>query len=243
MKLLFLALAGLKFGKVALTAGSMALSLVVYAQIWGMTFAAGFVGLLFAHEMGHVLAARVRGLEVSAPAFIPFMGAFITMKQAPDDAETEAYVAYGGPFIGTLACFAVYFWARAYESDAGLAIAYSGFFLNLFNLVPVSPLDGGRITAVLGPRIWLLGAPLLLAAMLYRPSPMLLIIALIASPHLLAAWRYDPAAPENVAYYGRIPATTKFEYTALYLGLVVLLSLMVFNLHAMLAGVHGGAVD
>lgn len=240
VKLLFLALAGLKMGKIGLTAGSMALSLVVYAQIWGWVFAAGFVGLLFAHEMGHVMAARVRGLPVSAPAFIPFMGAFITMKAAPDDAETEAYVAYGGPFVGTLACFAVYFWARAEDSMVGLAIAYSGFFLNLFNLLPVSPLDGGRITAVLGPRIWLLGAPVMVAALLYRPSPMFLIIAVIALPQLLQAWRYDPAAPENQAYYGRIPAATKLEYTLLYLGLVVLLALMTFNLHQMLAGVHGG---
>ena len=241
LKLVFLLFAGLKLGKVALTAGSMALSLVVYASIWGWAFAAGFVGLLFVHEMGHVLAARVRGLDVSAPAFIPFMGAFITMKQAPDDAETEAYVAYGGPFVGTLACFAVYFWARANGSGAGLAIAYSGFFLNLFNLLPVSPLDGGRITAVLGPRIWLLGAPIMLLALLYQPSPMLVVIIVLALPQLLAAWRYDPALPQNQAYYGRIPAATKLEYTLLYLGLVVLLGLMTFNLHTMLAGVHGGA--
>ena len=79
--------------------------------------------------------------------------------------------------------------------------------------------------------------------MLYRPSPMLLVIAIIAFPQLLAAWRYDPSLPENQAYYGRIPPGTKFEYTALYLGLVVLLSLMVYNLHAMRAGVHGGEVD
>lgn len=240
MKLLFLLFAGLKLGKVAVTAGSMALSLLVYASIWGWVFAAGFVGLLFAHEMGHVMAARVRGLPVSAPAFIPFMGAFITMRAAPEDAETEAYVAYGGPFIGTLACFAVYFWARSEGSMAGLAIAYSGFFLNLFNLLPVSPLDGGRITAVLGPRIWLLGAPLMLAALLYQPSPMLVVIVIIALPHLLQAWRYDPSLPENQAYYGRIPAETKLEYAALYLGLVVLLGLMTYNVHAMLAGVHGG---
>ena len=123
---------------------------------------------------------------------------------------------------------------------AGLAIAYSGFFLNLFNLLPVSPLDGGRITAVLGPRIWLLGAPLMLAALLYQPSPMLVVIVVIALPHLLQAWRYDPSLPENQAYYGRIPAETKLEYAALYLGLVVLLGLMTYNVHAMLAGVHGG---
>ncbi len=238
MNLLLLGLAGLKLGKITLTAGSMLLSLAVYAGLWGWQFAAGFVGLLFVHEMGHVLAARVRGLEVSAPAFIPFMGAFITMKQRPD--EAEAYVAYGGPFLGTLACFAVYFWARAEDSMLGLAVSYSGFFLNLFNLLPVSPLDGGRITGVLGPRIWLLGAPVMLAALLYQPSPMLVVIAVLAFPQLLAAWRYDPALPENQAYYGRIAAETKLEYTVLYLALLVLLAIMTYQVHELLAGVHGG---
>ncbi len=238
MKLLFLALAGLKLGKVTLTVGSMVLSLWVYAQIWGWPFAAGFIALLFAHEMGHVLAARMRGLEVSAPAFIPFMGAFITMKQRPEDAEAEAYVAYGGPFIGTLACFAVFFWARSEDSTLGLAVAYAGFFLNLFNLLPISPLDGGRITGVLGPRIWLLGAPAMLALLLYQPSPMLIVVAVLAFPQLLAAWRYDPSLPENQAYYGQIPAATKFEYTVLYLGLLALLAIMTHRVHDMLAGVH-----
>ncbi len=241
IKLIFLLLAGLKFGKIGLTAGSMLLSIAVYATIWGWRFAAGFVGLLFAHEMGHVMAARARGLPVSAPAFIPFMGAFITMRQRPPDAETEAYVAYGGPFIGTLACFAVYYWAQETQNTLGLAISYSGFFLNLFNLLPVSPLDGGRITAVLGPRIWLVGAPLLLAAMLYMPSPMLFVIAIIAFPQLLAAWRYDPNAPANRDYYGRVPAAAKLEYTVLYLALVVLLALMTYHVHDLLRGVHRGA--
>lgn len=240
MKLLILALAGLKLGKVTLTAGSMLLSLVVYATIWGWRFAAGFILLLFVHEMGHVIAARIRGLDVSAPAFIPFFGAFITLKEQPADAETEAYVAYGGPFLGTLAAFAVYFAARQADSNLLLAVSYSGFFLNLFNLLPISPLDGGRITAVLGPRIWFLGVPALGAALLYHPSPMLVVVAIMALPQLLAAWRYDPTLPENAAYYGSIPAGTKFEYTVLYIGLVVLLALMSYSVHDMLAGVHGG---
>ena len=241
MKLLFLALASLKFGKITLTAGSMLLSLAVYAGLWGWRFAAGFVGLLFVHEMGHVLAAQRRGLAVSAPAFIPFMGAFITMKDRPEDAETEAYVAYGGPFLGTLASFAVYYWARSTDDTLLLAVSYSGFFLNLFNLLPISPLDGGRITAVLGPRIWLVGAPVAVTAMLYQPSPMLIVIAVLAFPHLLAAWRHDPSSPEAQAYYGRVSPVTRFEYVVLYLGLVVLLALMSYNVHDMLRHVHGGA--
>ena len=172
----------------------MVLSVGIYAAIWGWRFAAGFVGLLFIHEMGHYLAARQRGLPVRLPALIPFVGAYTSMPGLPPNVETEAYVAFAGPFVGTLAAFGVYFWSQHTGSALLLAIAYSGFLLNLFNLLPLSPLDGGRITAVLSPRIWLIGVPMLLALMLYRPSPMLLIIALLAFPQVMRAWRYDPTS-------------------------------------------------
>ncbi len=239
MKLLLLALAGAKFGKLLTTGGTMLLSLAVYATIWGWRYAAGFIALLFAHELGHVIAARQRGLPVSAPAFIPFMGAFITMRGQPENVETEAHVAIGGPLLGTIAAFGMYFWAREEDSQLLLAIAYAGFFLNLFNLLPISPLDGGRITAVLGPRIWFLGVPILLGLMLWRPSPVLIVVALMAAPQVMKAWRHDPAAPENVAYYG-IPAQAKLEYMALYLGLAALLALMTEGVHEMLRPTHAG---
>jgi Zn-dependent protease len=182
MKALFLLLfSGLKWGKLAASGGSMLLSLVVYATIWGWRYAAGFIALLFAHEMGHYVAARQRGLDVGAPAFIPFVGAWIALKDQPVDVETEAYVALAGPVVGTIAALAVYLWARSEDSGLLLAIAYSGLFLNLFNLLPISPLDGGRVTAALSPRIWFLGVPILLALMFYRPSPMLVIVAILAA--------------------------------------------------------------
>lgn len=236
--LLLLLLGGLKWGKLATTGGTMLLSLAIYATIWGWRYAAGFIALLFAHEMGHYIAARQRGLDVGAPAFIPFMGAMIALKEHPADVETEAYVAIAGPVVGTGAALAVYLWARSENSGLLLAIAYSGLFLNLFNLLPISPLDGGRVTAVLGPRIWFLGAPMLLALMLYSPSPMLLIVALLAFPQLVRAWRYDPTAPGNIAYYG-VPLQTKLEYGAAYLGLAALLAVMTYDVHEMLGWIAG----
>lgn len=234
MKTLFLLLfSGLKWGKLAASGGSMLLSLAVYATIWGWRYAAGFIALLFAHEMGHYVAARQRGLDVGAPAFIPFVGAWIALKDKPVDVETEAYVALAGPVVGTGAALAVYLWARSEDSGLLLAISYAGLFLNLFNLLPISPLDGGRVTAVLTPRIWLLGAPMLVALMLYRPSPMLLIVAILAVPQLISAWRYDPRAPENVAYYG-VPLQTKLEYGGAYLALAALLAVMTYDVHEML---------
>lgn len=110
-----------------------------------------------------------------------------------------------------------------------------GLFLNLFNLLPVSPLDGGRITAVISPRIWLIGAPIMLALMLYRPSPVLFIVAILALPQLMAAWRHDPNAP---APYYDTPLKTRIEYGIYYLALVGLLGVMTYEVHEMLGGVQ-----
>jgi Zn-dependent protease len=233
MKLLLLLLSGLKWGKLATTGGTMLLSLAVYATIWGWPYAAGFIALMFAHEMGHYVAARQCGLNVGAPAFIPFVGAWINLKEQPRDVRTEAYVAVAGPLVGTVSAVAVYLWSRWTGSTLLLAIAYAGLFLNLFNLLPVSPLDGGRITAIISPRVWLIGAPVMLAMLLYRPSPVLAIIAIIAFPQLIKAWKYDPKAPENLAYYG-VPLQAKLEYGGLYLALMAYLGVMTFEVHEML---------
>jgi Zn-dependent protease len=230
MKLLVVLLASAKFGKLALSVGSMLLTIWVYATIYGLPFAAGFVAMIFVHEMGHYMAARQRGLDVGLPAFIPFVGAWINLREQPHNSETEAYIAFAGPFVGSLAAFAAYFWALHIASDVWLAVAYSRFMINLFNLIPISPLDGGRITQVLSPRIWLLGAPLLVALFFYIPSPMLILIFILAIPNLIAAWRYDPNAPEARAYRS-IPTATRVEYAVMYLGLAALLALMVHNVH------------
>ncbi len=168
MKLIFLLLSTLKWGKIATTGGTMLLSLALYATIWGWRYAAGVVVLLFVHEMGHFIAARQCGLNVGAPTFIPFLGAWIELKDHPLDVRTEAYIAVAGPLVGTVGAIAFYLWGRWTGESLLLAISYAGLFLNLFNLLPISPLDGGRITAILSPRVWLLGAPLLLAMMIYR---------------------------------------------------------------------------
>lgn len=233
MKLLLLLFTTLKLGKVLLTAGSMLLSIGVYAMIWGWQYAVGFVLLIFVHEMGHYLAARHKGLDVGAPMFIPFVGAWINLKQVPHDAEVEAYVGLAGPAAGTAGALACYFWARQTGDNLYYALAYAGCFINLFNLIPVSPFDGGRITAVLTPRIWFLGAPVLVGLFFYQPSPILILVAILALPNLKKAWRYDPRAPENAAYYG-VSAEAKLFYACFYVGLTAYLALLSHSLHTLL---------
>jgi Zn-dependent protease len=233
LKLLLLLLSGAKLGKLFTTGGTMLISVVVYAFIFGWKYALGFVLLLFVHEMGHYIAARQRGLDVGAPTFIPFVGAWINLKDLPHDAETEAYVGLGGPLLGSVGALAVYFAARESGATWLLAVAYSGFFLNLFNLIPLSPFDGGRITAVLSPRIWLVGVPILGALFWWRPSPMLLLMALLAAPQVWKALKYRADSEEAKTYYA-VPTAKKWEYALMYMGLAGFLAVMAHDTHEML---------
>jgi Zn-dependent protease len=234
-KLLLLLFSAGKFSKLLLTGGSMLVSVVAYAFILGWPYAVGFVALIFVHEMGHYLAARQRGLHVGAPTFIPFVGAWIELKDQPLDVETEAWVGFAGPLLGSLAALACYFAARSYDSNLLLALAYAGFFLNLFNLIPLSPFDGGRITAVLSPRVWLLGVPVLVGLFFWRPSPLLILMALLAAPQVMKAWKYDASDPANQRYYG-VSAETRMTYALYYLGLLAFLAVMAHDTHEMWRG-------
>jgi len=232
-KLLAALLAAGKLGKVLTTGGTMLLSMVVYSWVFGWKYAAGFVLLIFVHEMGHYVAARRRGLPVGAPTFIPFVGAWISMKEMPRDVETEAYVGFAGPLAGTAAAMACYFLARETDSRLLLALAYSGCMLNLFNLIPISPLDGGRITAIISPKVWLAGVPLLAGLFFLKPSPMLILIALLAWPQLKAAFTgQDGQAP---GYYAA-SLDARINYAVMYLGLAAFLAIMSYEIHAMLGG-------
>lgn len=230
MKAILLLFTALKLGKILLSVGSMLLTIWVYAAIYGLPFAAGFVAMILIHEMGHYLAAKQRGLDVGLPTFIPFVGAWINIKEQFHNAETEAYIAYAGPFVGTLAAFAAYFYGRQTGSGLWMALAYSGFMINLFNLIPISPLDGGRITQVVSPRIWFIGAPMLVALFFYMPSPLLIMIVLLSIPSLVAAWKYDPNTSEALAYRD-VPAGVRAEYAILYLGLAAILAMMAHTVH------------
>lgn len=232
-KLLLLLLSGAKLGKLLTTGGTMLLSVAVYAMVFGWRYAVGLVALIFVHEAGHYLAAKQRGLDVGAPTFIPFIGAWIELKDLPHDAETEAYVGLGGPLLGTVGAIACWLVAQAYQAPWLLAVAYAGFFLNLFNMIPLSPFDGGRITAVLGPRIWLAGVPVLAALFVWRPSPMLVLVALLAAPQVWKAIKFRRDSTEAQTYYAVSPRV-KLEYGAYYLVLLAFLALMTFELHEQL---------
>ena len=237
IKALLALLAAGKLGKVLLTGGTMLISVFAYALIYGWWYAVGFVLLIFVHEMGHFLAARQRGLDVGAPTFIPFVGAWIELKDLPHDVETEAWIGLAGPLLGTIGALACYYAWRVTDAPLMLALAYAGFFINLFNLIPISPFDGGRITAILSPRVWLLGVPILIALFFWHPSPILILMAVLAAPQVWKAIKFDSNAPENQAYYSVTPAK-RLEYAVYYLGLAGFLALISYDVHELLEQMH-----
>ena len=118
----------------------------------------GLVALLFIHEMGHAVVMKLKGIPVGAMIFIPMMGAAVVMRQMPQNARDEAEVGIAGPIAGTIASsFCLFMGMLPGASLIWAALAYFGFFLNLFNLVPIVPFDGGRVLAAIDRRVWWLG--------------------------------------------------------------------------------------
>jgi Zn-dependent protease len=219
-KLKFVFVAIFKF-KLFTVAGSMLVSIAAYTLLWGWQFAVGFVVLLLVHELGHVAEARHQGLPASAPLFIPFLGAMIALKQLPDDAWKEARVALAGPIVGSFGAAVCWGIGAALDSDLLVALAFTGFFLNLFNLLPIVPLDGGRAVAALHPAIWGLGLLGLVGLVIIAPNPILIVILVIGGLELWRRWQ-ERRLPGAAAYY-RIPVWQRAVVGVTYLGLIAVL--------------------
>jgi Zn-dependent protease len=128
---------------------SMAIAVGVYTTIWGWWFALGLVISIYVHEMGHVVWLRRYGIAASAPMFIPGLGAFVRLKQHPATVGEDARVGLAGPVWGTVAAIAALALGLLLRRPILLAIASVGAWINLFNLLPVWQLDGGRGFAAL----------------------------------------------------------------------------------------------
>jgi Zn-dependent protease len=135
----------LKFGVGALKFGSIFIAVGGYALIWGWSFAVGFVLLILVHELGHFLEARRQGLRPALPVFIPFLGAYVSIRDAKIGPWRHALISLAGPVAGGIGAALVWLAADVVDSNLLRALAYTGFLLNLFNLIPVGILDGGQI--------------------------------------------------------------------------------------------------
>jgi len=184
LKGLLVLLKALPAGKLLLTTGSMIAMVALEAVRGGWAFGVGFVLLILIHELGHGYAMKRHGVAAGWPIFIPFFGAMIAMKEAPKDRHIEAEIAYGGPYAGTLASLIVAALALYFHSRLMLVLAYTGFFLNLFNLTPLSPLDGGRVAQAFSKRAWIIGLLLMGGLLIFTGTPQLLLIVVMALPRV-----------------------------------------------------------
>jgi Zn-dependent protease len=215
--------------KVFTTSASMLVSVAAYSLIWGWRFAVGFVLLIFVHEMGHVLQLRREGITASAPMFIPFFGAVIWAKSLGDNALAEARVGLAGPVVGGLASAALIPVADATGNDLFRALAFTGFFLNLFNMLPVVPLDGGRAMAALSPWMWFAGFAALLGLTIAFPNPILILIVLFGALETWRRWR-ERKSPEAREYY-QVSTRDRLLVAAVYIAIVALLAFGMTETH------------
>ncbi len=209
--------------KLLATSGTMLVSIVAYATIWGFQFALGFVVLLLVHEMGHVIALKREGIKASMPMFIPFLGAVISARSLGDNAAAEARVGLAGPVLGSIGAAACVVIWQATGNDLFRALAFTGFFLNLFNLLPVVPLDGGRAMAAMAPWMWGIGFLAMIALALLFPNPIILIIVVFAGLETYKRWKLRRSGSlEQQAYY-RVRPVDRLLIAGVYVALIALL--------------------
>ncbi len=210
------------------TFGSLLVSLWAYALFFGWQFAAGFIALLFIHELGHAAVMRAQGIKTTPILFVPFMGAVIGMREMPKNAFAEAQMALGGPILGSLGALGSLMLWQVTGAPIFVALAYSGFLLNLFNLIPVSPLDGGRAMAAISPWGWLVGLVLLVLLFLRVHSLILGFILIVGAMEVFKRWR---SRHEERAYY-EATGRQRLLVSAVYFGLAAFLALAMFSMQS-----------
>ena len=219
----------LKFFPLILKSGGSMLFMVwVYAMFYGWKWAVGFVVLLFIHESGHLIVAKWFGLKVGAPVFIPFMGAFIALKEAPRNAWMEASVGIGGPVLGSLGALACHALGLALDSPLLISLAYTGYFLNLFNLTPLGQLDGGRIATALSPWLWLPGLVIMAWMAWMRPNFIIILILIVSVPQVFSLFRHGT---EEQQRYFEVTPLQRVTMAAMYFGLAGALILGMHDAH------------
>ncbi len=227
----------LKFGWAGISA---VISIGVYSVIFGWQFAVGLVALLFIHEMGHALVMKLKGIPVGGMIFIPLLGAAVIMKQMPRNAKDEAEVGIAGPIAGALAASACLAVAFVYPRSVWASLAYFGFFMNLFNLIPIVPFDGGRVLAAIDRRVWIVGFLGLLAFQVWSwiqgYSNWFLLLFIILAAGQLWSRRTAADTPEAQAYY-TVPISERIMLSLLYFGLAAVLVLGMSISRGLLTGI------
>ena len=227
------------FGQVGLASISAVISVFAYSFFFGWPFAIGLVVLLFIHEMGHALVMKLKGIPVGGLIFVPMLGAAVFMKHMPKNAKDEAEVGIAGPIAGAIAAAVCLFLALQTPNAPSIwaPLAYFGFFMNLFNLIPIVPFDGGRVLAAIDRRVWVIGFLGLLAFEVWswfhgNFSPWLLFFIIMAGSQLLSRRNVADTA-EGRAYY-TVPVSERIVLSLVYFGLAAVLVLGMSLAHGLI---------
>jgi len=232
-KVLLVALKALSLGKLLLTFGTMFVTILFYASHNGWAFGGGFVLMLLIHELGHAVAIRAAGLRAGYPVFIPGFGALIALKDQPRDARVEAEIALAGPVAGGVAALAAAALYYVSHERLFLALASTGFMLNLFNMIPLSPLDGGRVANLFSRRAWIAGLAMVAAMFVMTQAPMLLLIGLFALRGLWRRRAWEPAVDTGEA--AAVTASERRAMATRYFGLCAFLAFGFYFANRLLA--------
>lgn len=170
------------FGAVqyAVAGGSFVVTIAAYATQAPFAVVLGFLVITLVHELGHAAAIRAKGLRTGFLVFIPFIGGAVTLKDQPRTAFHDAQIGLAGPIAGTLASLVSLGIYKAFGDPLYLLIAFLGFALNLFNLLPLGMLDGGRISAAITKWMWVLGGAAVAYKVFKQPNPLTIVIAILA---------------------------------------------------------------
>ncbi|GHO42664.1 site-2 protease family protein [Ktedonospora formicarum] len=226
----------LKFGWGAISA---LVTIGAYSIAFGWQFAVGIVALLFIHELGHALVLKLKGMPVGGIVFIPFFGAMTLLQRLPTNAKDDAEISIGGPIAGAISAFVCLAIAQLQPDPRTIwaALAYFGFFINLLNLIPVVPFDGGRILAAVDRRVWIVGFIALLGFQVWEwingifSFWLILIIVLAASQFFSGRFKAD--SPQMKAFY-TVPLSTRILVSILYFALAAVLFLGMSTAHNMI---------
>lgn len=200
-------------------AATMAISVIAYTWIYGWVFAVGLVAMLVIHEFGHIAVYRMQGVRVSLPTFIPFFGAYVKTESPVQSIGHVAAGAMGGPAAGVLAALGALGLSHVYNSPLLQVIAYAGFFITFFNLIPLWILDGARVVKVLHWAVFFGALAVGLLVEVSHPTRLLPIILIVG---VIAAFERVKNRDQYAAAYHSTPAEMRVALSAIYVAVAAI---------------------
>jgi Zn-dependent protease len=203
----------------AVAGGSFVVTIAAYTTQFPLAVVVGFVVITLIHEIGHAVVIRAKGLRAGFMVFVPFIGGAVTLKDQPRTAYDDALIGLAGPVAGTLAslaCLQFYKWTN---DPLWLLIAFMGFAINLFNLLPIGMLDGGRISAAVTKWMWVFGGGVIVWKVIDQPNPLIILIAVLAGFQVYASLERE----KNDKVFYEVTPPQRAAIAVLYFALVIFL--------------------